>query len=373
MSDVRYRLVLAHDHLNTWGGGERVLEVFTRRFPDAPIFTLTHDPEVLQRTFTNPLHLSLIQRMPMGARKYKWYLALIPLAVEKLKLPPCDAVLSDCSGFIKGVHVPKGAIHLCYIHTPIRYLTFNKEYFRETVPKFLHPIMPALLKYLARKDQEGAKRPHAYIANSQTTAARVKEHYGRDVDAVIFPPVDTTRFFRKPEDQVGDYYLAASRFVPYKRIDLAIEACNRLGRKLIVVGSGPEEAALRALAGPTIEFRSNIADHEFRELFAGCRALIFPALEDAGMIPIECMASGRPVLAFAKGGSLESVSDGVSGLFFDEQTPEKVVDAIERFESREWDSEPIASYALKFGEQAFVDQVVAVFNRVLEREGKKPL
>ncbi len=370
------KVALAHDFLNQWGGGERVMQLFHELYPQADIFTITFDPEKVTEFAGKTIHTSFIQGMPRGIKNYKWYLALMPKAVASLDFTGYDLVLSDSSGFIKGVRVPKSALHVCYMHTPTRYLTVDSDYFRYTAPKITWPIVPFLFAYLRRKDKQGASSPDVLIANSKETEKRIRQWYGRSVDEVIFPPADTKHFFRKDSDSVGDYYLTASRLVPYKRVDLAIQACNQLGRKLIVMSSGPDEAALREIAGPTIEFAGKVTDAKMRELYANCKAMIFPPLEDAGMAPLETMACGRPVLAFGKGGALESVKEGVSGYFFNEQTAEAVIETIKKFEKKPLDNTTeiaaIMAHAEQFSADAFKKKIATVISNALnERKGER--
>jgi len=360
------KVALAHDYLNSWGGGERVLNLFKRDlYPEADVFAITYDPTKVAGHVDYPVRTSFIQKMPLGTKFHKWFLSLMPAAVASLNFEGYDLVLSDSSGFIKGIKVPKNCLHVCYIHTATRYLTVDEQYFRESVPSFLHWVMPPVIKYLKKKDLEGSRRPDVYIANSQETAKRVKKYYHRDVEAVVFPPVDTKTFYRKSEDVVEDFYLVAGRLAPYKRFDLAIQACNLLKKHLVVIGAGPEEEALRALAGPTIEFRGKVSDEELRSAFASCKAMIFPPLEDAGMTPIECMACGRPVIAYGKGGALESVVEGKTGVFFEEQSEKSLAAAIQRFEEHAFKSDVIMKHAAEFSDDVFIKKVKEVIDSAL--------
>lgn len=361
------KIALAHDYLNSWGGGERVLNIFKELYPQADVVAITYDSAKVTGHVNYPVRTSFIQRIPFGHKFHKYFLALMPWAVASLDFTGYDLVLSDSSGFIKGITVPKNCLHVCYIHTATRYLTVDEWYFKQTAPKFAHPVMPLLIKYLKKKDLEGAAKPDLYIANSQETAKRVKKFYHRDVEAVIFPPADTKQFYATPEDKVEDYYLVACRLASYKRVDLAIEVCNKLGKRLVVIGTGPEEDALKELAGPTVEFRGKVSDEELRQAFARCKAFLFPPLEDAGMTPLECMACGRPVLAYGKGGALESVRDGVSGLFFEDQSVDALCDAINQSEKIAWNSKEIMTHAAQFSAENFKKRVKAVVDAALEK------
>jgi glycosyltransferase involved in cell wall biosynthesis len=359
-SQRKLRVALAHDYLNSWGGGERVLAIFKEMFPDADVFAITYDQAKVEGHVDFPVTTSFLQRIPLATKFHKWFLVAMPAAVHNMDFAGYDLILSDSSGFIKGLRKPVGATHVCYIHTATRYLTVDTQYFKESVPKALQWLVPPFLKWLAKIDYRDAQLPDVYIANSQETAARVSKYYHRTVDAVIFPPVDTDAFYRKETDVVGDYYLVAGRLAPYKRFDLAVEACTKLGKKLVVIGAGPEEEALKKLAGPTVEFKGKVSDEELRQVYAECRAMFFPPLEDAGMTPLECMACGRPVIAFGKGGALESVVDGKTGLFFGEQTVEAVSQALEEFESKDWSVDTCVARASEFSKEKFKERVAAV-------------
>jgi glycosyltransferase involved in cell wall biosynthesis len=358
------RVALAHDYLNSWGGGERVLNLFKEKlYPQADVVAITYDAEKVKEHVTYPVRTSFIQKLPGGKRFHKWFLVLMPAAVEQLNFTGYDLVLSDSSGFIKGILIPQSCVHVCYIHTSTRYLTLDQQYFRQSVPSFLHWLMPPLLRYLQKKDLAGSKRPQAYIANSQETAQRIKKYYHRDVEVVIFPPVDTRSFYKKESDAVGESYLIAGRLAPYKRFDLAIKACNELEKRLVVIGDGPEVEVLKKIAGPTIEFRGKVSDEELRSAYASCKAMIFPPFEDAGMTPLECMACGRPVYAYGKGGALESIVDQATGIFFQEQSVEAIKNAIEAGEKVAWNSEKIAEHARGFGEDIFLHKVKTVIDQ----------
>ncbi|CAN5141518.1 glycosyltransferase family 4 protein [soil metagenome] len=359
-SQKRFKVALAHDYLNSWGGGERVLAIFKELYADADVFAITHDPEKVKGHVDFPVHTSFLQNVPLAVKLHKWFLVFMPLAVHKMDFTGYNLILSDCSGFIKGLRAPKGALHVCYIHTATRYLTVDQQYFKESAPRAVQWLVPPFLKWLAKIDRKDAQLPDVYIANSQETAQRVLKYYGRKPDAVIFPPVDTEAFYRKSSDKVGDFYLVAGRLAPYKRFDLAIAACNALGRKLVVIGAGPEEAALRELAGPTVEFRGKVSDEELRQAYANCKAMFFPPLEDAGMTPVECMACGSPVIAYGKGGALESVVAGKTGVFFKDQTVDCLTEAIKTFEKGTWDSGEIIAHAAQFGKESFKEKVAAV-------------
>ncbi|MBI4797371.1 MAG: glycosyltransferase, partial [Desulfarculus sp.] len=294
--------------------------------PQAPLYTLLHNQgSVSPLIEERPIVTSFLQRLPLAASRYRHYLPLFPLAAESWRLPACDLVLSSSHCVAKGVNVPDGALHVSYVHTPMRYVwDLYEQYFGPGRGGLARHVMPLFRGYLQAWDQRTSARVHHFLANSAHVAQRIARHYGREA-TVIHPPVESGRF--APVGQVEDYYLVVSALVPYKRVDLAVLACTALGRRLKVVGTGPEQKALMALAGPSVEFLGWQPDAALPGLYAGARAFIFPGEEDFGITPLESMASGRPVLALGRGGALETVvppgdSQGraATGRFFFEQS-----------------------------------------------------
>ncbi|KRT71333.1 MAG: glycosyltransferase, partial [Candidatus Rokubacteria bacterium CSP1-6] len=280
---------------------------------------------------------SFLQRLPGAEARYRALLPLFPWAVARFDLRGYDLVLSSSHCVAKGVRVPREALHVCYCFTPMRYVwDLYDDYFGARAPWAVRLLMPPVAAALRRWDRAAAARVRHFIAISRFVAARISRCYGREAE-VIYPPVDCQRF-RLSED-AGEFYLVVSALTPYKRVDLAVEAANRLGVRLVVVGSGPEERRLRALAGPTVEFLGWRADAEVADLYARCRALLFPGVEDFGIVPLEAMASGKPVIAYDLGGGRETVvplaagMESPTGLFFSPQTVDALVDAVRRFEA----------------------------------------
>jgi glycosyltransferase involved in cell wall biosynthesis len=353
--EVVVNVALVHDWLTGMRGGERCLEVFCELFPEAPIFTLLHAPgsvsPIIERRH---IRTSFIQRLPDAERRYRHYLPLFPAAVRRFDLRGYDLILSSSHAVAKSVRVPAGALHVCYCFTPMRYVwDLYDEYFGPRAGWPTRMLMPPVAAALRRWDRRTAAGVHHFVAISHFIADRIRRAYGRESD-VIYPPVDVSRF-RIEESPPGDFYLVVSALTPYKRVDLAVEAASRLGRRLLVVGTGPEERRLRALAGPTVEFLGWRDDSEIAELYAGCRALIFPTLEDFGITPLEAMAAGRPVIAFGQGGARETVvapggAEPPTGLFFADQTVDALVDGIRRLESGQYRFEP---KALRLRAEAF--------------------
>jgi len=339
-------VALVHDWLTGMRGGERCLEVFCELFPDADLYTLLHVPgsvsPVIER---RRIVTSFLQRLPDVERRYRQYLPIFPAAIRRFDLRGYDLVLSSSHAVAKSVRVPRPERHVCYCFTPMRYVwDLYDDYFgaRASLPTRL--LMPPLAAWLRRWDRRTAAGVGRFVAISRFVADRIRRAYGRDAD-VIYPPVDVSRF--RLEEAPGSFYLVVSALTPYKRVDLAVAACARLGRPLVVVGSGPEEKRLRALAGPTVEFRGGRSDTEIAELYARCRAFLFPPLEDFGITPLEAMAAGRPVIAFGEGGARETVvppgeGEPPTGLFFARQTVEDLVDAIRHFEASAHQFEPKA-------------------------------
>lgn len=365
------RIALVHDFLNTWGGGESVLKVFTEMFPDAPIYTITADQKIVDEFFPGAdVRTSFLQHYPGMPKKFKYYLSLMPKAVESFDLSGFDLVLSDSSAYAKGALKAIGAKHICYLHTPTRYLWSDREEYIENapipVPLIGRAVVKAIVKKLQKWDLMAAKRPDVIIANSQFIAERTRQYYHRDPDYVLFPPVESERF--KISDSSKDYFLVVARAEPYKRTDLAIQAVNQLGFKLKVVGAGTKLGRLKDLAGPTVEFVGRVSNSELVELYANCVAFIFPPKEDAGITPLEAMASGRPVIAYAEGGALESVVSGETGEFFKEQTAASLVTAIKNFDVSKYDPIKIRAHAMKFDKEVFKKKISEIIDKAFEKE-----
>ncbi|MBI5379340.1 MAG: glycosyltransferase [Nitrospirae bacterium] len=332
------KVAIVHDWLTGMRGGERCLEVFCELFPDATLFTLFHFKGSVSPTIEGmAIRTSFLQRFPGLERRYRYYLPLFPLAVERFDLRDFDLVLSSSHCVAKGVRPREGAFHLCYIHAPMRYVWDRYRDYAGRAGRLTRWGLGLAAPFLRRWDVASSRRVHRFIANSRHVAEQVRRLYGQKAE-VVYPPVETKRFYLSPEQD--DYYLSVSALVPYKAVDLAIEAFNRLKRPLWIVGSGPDERRLRKIAGPTIRFLGRVPYEELPAYYARCRALIFPGVEDFGIAPLEAMASGRPVIALGEGGALESVvpaddPDGrpPTGLFFEPQTAAALVEAVRRFES----------------------------------------
>lgn len=367
------RVVLVHDWLTGMRGGEKVLEALCRLFPEAPLYTLLHVPGSVSPLIEDrPIHTSFVQSLPLAAKRYRHYLPLFPAAVNALKLPPCDLVLSTSHCVAKAVRPPAGAVHVSYLHTPMRYIwDMYAEYFGPGRGGAARLVMPLLRGPLQRWDVNTCGRVHHFLANSRHVARRIERHYGRPAQ-VIHPPVEAGRF--APAPAVADFYLVVSALVPYKRVDLAIRACSQTGRRLLVVGAGPEEERLKTLAGPTVEFRGWVSDEHLAGLYARARAFLFPGEEDFGITPLESMAAGRPVVAYGRGGALETVvglddpaGRPPTGVFFSRQTPEALAAALDQLEAglARFDPQALAGHAAGFDTSVFLAKMSAYLTRVL--------
>lgn len=359
------RVVLSHDWLTGMRGGERVLEILCNGFPDAPICTLIHNPESVSAAINrHAIHPSALQRVPGIASHYRRWLPLFPAAVSHLRPPDADLLVSTSHCVAKAVTPPAGAKHLCYCFTPMRYAwTFYEEYFGRNPLKAM--VCKPLLAGLRRWDRRTAGRVDRFVAISRHVQQRIRDFYGRESD-IVYPPVDT-EFYTPTAGRVGDFDLVVSALVPYKRVDLAVRAYTRSGRSLKIVGVGSEYPRLRALAGPNVHFLEWQSDEAVRDLYRTCRCLVFPGEEDFGIVPLEAQACGRPVVAYGKGGARETVVDGVTGLFFDAQTEDAVLDVVERCAGVQWDPAVIHAHTETFGVQAFVDGLAASIERCMAK------
>ena len=350
------KIALVHDYFIQMGGAEKVAEELHKLFPAAPMYTTVDTrsdvPPVLRRAKVNT---SWMQNLPGIEKNFRHYFALYPLAVETLNLKEYDLILSSTSGYAKGVRKRRGAIHICYCHTPMRWAWRYEDYAaREQFGSVKRMLLPPVLAGLRRWDLRAAEQPDYYIVNSHNVARRVKEIYGRE-SVVIPPPIDVSRF--TPDEPDEDFYLVLSRLVSYKQLDLAIEACKKLNRRLIVIGEGPDRKRLEQLSGKQCEFLGRQSDEVVTKYASRCRALLFPGEEDFGMVPLEINASGRPIIAYRAGGALETVIDGETGMFFNEQSVNSVAKAIEEFESRAWNRQAMRTHAEKFDNKVFSTRV----------------
>jgi glycosyltransferase involved in cell wall biosynthesis len=366
------RVAIVHYWLVSMRGGEKVLEALCHLFPEADIFTHVYDPGKVSETIRgHKIVTTFINSLPGARRFYKHYLPLMPLALEQIDLRGYDLIISSESGPAKGVIPPPGAVHICYCHSPMRYVWNMFHDYRERTGWFRRVMMPPLCHYLRIWDATASMRVDRFIANSVTVAARIEKYYRRDA-VVIHPPVNVEAFESVPPGEVEDYYLMAGELVAYKRPELAINAFNALGRRLIVIGGGEMLAEVRKLAGPTVTVMGQQPFGVLRHHYARCRALVFPGEEDFGIVPVEVMASGRPVIAFGRGGATESVVSGVSGLFFKEQTIPAIEQAVQEFERMRFDPAAIKAEADKFNASRFMTEFTSAVENALGRKLDPP-
>jgi glycosyltransferase involved in cell wall biosynthesis len=354
----RLKVALVHDYLNQYGGAERVLEELHALFPEAPVYTSMYWPEKMSPLIRGlDVRTSFMQRLPLVTRNHQPFLLLYPLAFESFDLSGYDVVISNSSAFCKGVLTPPGTLHVCYCLTPMRWVWNYHAYVeRERLGAAARLVLPAAISQLRAWDVATAQNVDRFLAISTTVAARIGKYYRRDA-AVIYPPVNCDAFEPQP-GRVEDYYLVVSRLIPYKRIDLAVDAFTRLGIRLKIVSTGGRDlAALRARAGRNIEFVGSVSDAELKELYARCRGYVFPGEEDFGIAPLEANASGRPVIAYAGGGALDTIIDGRNGVLFNEQTVDGLMDAVRRAEETAWDAEVLRSHAQRFDRSVFREQL----------------
>lgn len=356
------KVAIVHDWLVNMGGAERIILILHELFPDAPIYTAVYDSSRLPDVFSNmDIRTTFIQKMPFGKKKYQSYLPLMPLAFEQLDLTEYDLVISSSTSCAKGVMTRADTLHICYCNTPMRYAwDFYFEYIRGK-GAISRAIIAALMNYIRMWDRLSADRVDFFIANSQNVANRIKKHYKRD-SYVIHPPVNAE--FYKPSGLRENFYLVVSRLVPYKRLDLAVHAFNELEIPLKVIGSGGELDNLKAIAKENIEFLGRLSDDEINIYYSRCKAFIFPGEEDFGITPLEAQACGKPVIAYGKGGALETVVEGKTGVFFREQTVESLKEAIVRMEGNIdlFDMQIIRAHAEKFDTSIFKAKIREYIN-----------
>jgi len=356
------RLAIVHDFLNQYGGAERVLERMHELWPDAPVYTSMYDPRAMPSAYRRwDIRTSFMQRFPWVTRRHQQFLLFYPSAFESFDLSSFDVVLSNSSAFCKGVVTGPQTVHICYCLTPMRFAWNYHEYVeRERLGGLLRGILPLVMTGLRAWDVTTSQRVDHFIAISQAVADRIRKYYRRD-SAIIYPPVDTDAF--TPSDEVDDYYLVVSRLIPYKRIDVAVDAFNQLGLPLWIVGDGRDRGALERRARSNIRFLGRLPDAEVKRLIARCRAFIFPGEEDFGITPLEAQAAGRPVIAYAGGGALETVVEGETGVFFHPQTPEALVEAVRRFDALAVKGESLRRHAARFGVAVFKQQLASFVER----------
>lgn len=360
------KVAIVHEWLTIYGGSERVTEIFHEIFPEAPIYCLVYDKDTMPARFKNyDIRTTFVQKLPFAKKHYKSYLPVMPRAFEELDLTEYDLVISSSSACAKGVITRSDAIHICYCHTPTRYFwEFYYEYVKN-MGKIKKTVISMFIHKLRMWDRLAADRVDNFIANSNYIAGRISKYYRRE-SKVIFPPVNTHLYNISDKDE--NYYLIVSRLVTYKRIDLAVEAFNKMGLPLVIVGDGPQRNELEKIAKPNIKFLGRLSDEEIRKYYSTCKAFIFPGEEDFGITPVECEASGRPVIAYGRGGALDTVLDKKTGIFFKEQNAESLIEAVEKFDKFgvEYTKEQIKEYSEKFSVDRFKKEFKDYIDQVIE-------
>ena len=368
------RVALVHDWLTGMRGGEKALEVLCERFPDADIFTLLHVPGTMSPAIArHRIHTSFVQHLPFVTTRYRQYLPMFPSAIERFDVSGFDLVLSVSHCVAKSIVHPPAVPHVCYCLTPMRYAwdQFDAYFGPERLGVVGSALMRPVMRRLARWDRDTANRADRYVAISHYVAGRIRRYYNREA-AIVYPPVDTA-FFSPDGSSPGSYALIVSALVPYKRIDVAIDACRRARVPLKIVGGGPERARLERSAGPGLEFLGRRTDEEIRDLYRQAAVVLLPGEEDFGIVPLEAQACGRPVVALGKGGALETVIPGETGLLVDDLDAEAFAGAIADAVSRRFDPAAIRRHAEGFGLERFGDEMEAVVaNALANRVGAGP-
>ncbi len=353
------KIALIHDHLAQDGGAEKVLQVFTEMFPNAPIYTLLYDKKNIKKNYKNSqIRASIIQKMPFGVKHYKWYMPFMPMAVEFFDLNKFDLVLSSTSSFAKGVITSPECLHICYCHTPTRYLwSDTHQYIKELrYNKYFKKIISLILNYVRIWDKLAADRVDEFITNSKTSQKRITKYYKRK-SKIIYPSIDEKKFY--VSEKIDDYFLAGSRLVPYKRIDNVILAFKELGLKLKIFGDGIDLDRLKEIAdgANNIEFLGRVSDEKRAELYSKCKAYINPQKEDFGITIVEAMASGRPVIALGQGGATETIIDNKTGIFFNTESPASIIEAIKKINNQKFDSQEIRTHSMQFSKKQFKENI----------------
>jgi glycosyltransferase involved in cell wall biosynthesis len=375
----KLKIALVHDFLNQYGGAERVLGVLHEIFPEAPIYTLLYDPTKLHGKFKDAdIRTSFLQKFPRFMKKRQRYLLpFMPTAPETFNLRDFDLVISSSSAFAKGIIVKPKTIHISYCHSPMRYVwDWNEKYLDENN---LGPrrkiIARMLLNYIRMWDKVAADRVDFYLANSENTAKRIKKYYGLE-STVVYPPVGIGKNWNAAEDKEDegkkeDFFLIVSRLSPYKKIEVAVEAMNKLNLPLIVIGEGllKYKKYLHKIAGPKVRFVGWQSDEKIRKYYSECRAFLFPGEDDFGISAVEAMSFGKPVIALRRGGAIETIQEGITGEFFDESVLEVMVDAVRRFieKEKEYDPQTIRQQAEKFSKEIFVENIKKEIGKIIEK------
>ena len=369
--ELNMRVALVHDWLNGMRGGEKVLDALCERYPDADIFTLFYVPGSVSETIArHRITTSSLQKLPFARRHYRRYLPLYPTAIEQFDLDRYNLVISVSACAAKSVIVPGRARHICYCNAPMRYAwdQFDAYFGPERVGAFASRwVYRPILRRLARWDVATASRVGRFVANSRNIAGRIRRYYNREA-TIVYPPVDTI-FYHPDTTPPGQHFLIVSALVPYKRIDVAIEACRRVGATLRIAGDGPDRDRLEQLADGHVEFVGHLSDEQIRDEYRRALAILLPGEEDFGIVPVEAQACGRPVVAFARGGALETITAGETGIFFDDLTPASMAAALDAVAATQFDPARLRANAQRFSREYHVEQMNAVIDETLNAPG----
>jgi glycosyltransferase involved in cell wall biosynthesis len=357
------KIAVMHDYFTQMGGAEKVAAELMGALPGASLVTTVALEDRLPPELKGlPIETSWMQKLPKMKEYYRLYFLLYPFAVRSIDLADYDLVVSSSSGYAKGVRAGRNTTHICYCHTPMRWVwNFDSYSSRESFGTATRALLPLLIGALRRWDAAASRQPDHFIANSISVAERIRRAYGR-ASEVIHPPVDLSRFHPSPEHE--DYYVVLSRLVSYKRIDLAVMACSLLGRKLVVIGDGPDRARLEGMAGPTVTFVGRAPDRDVERYVSRCRALLFPGEEDFGLAPLEVAAAGRPTVAYRGGGAIETIRENETGVFFKEQNHWSLIEAMQRLERESWSQERLRAHAENFGVDVFREKFLGFLDKV---------
>ena len=354
------KIALVHDFLNQLGGAEKVLQAFHELYPEAPVFTMIYDEAATNGVFKDwKIKTSYLQTLPFGIKKYKYYLLLMPSAIESFNFDDYDVILSSSSAYAKGAVVRPNSLSICYCHTPTRYLWSDTHTYVQELGqgKLFKKFLPIPLNYLRIWDKTAADRVDKFIANSSFVSKRIKKYYNKE-SKVIYPPVETEKF--KISSEIDKYFLVISRLRPYKKVELVMQAFYKLGIPLKIIGVGSEKQdreRVKKFLKPNIELLGYVSEEDKIKYLSHCQALVHPQEEDFGITAVEAMASGRPVIAYKSGGALETVIEGETGKFFEEQNWECLADAVIKFKSADFNPEEIRKHSLKFSEENFKKEV----------------
>lgn len=360
---------LVHDWITSVSGAERVLLNISEMYPEAPIYTSVFDSKKAIPFAKKSVITSYLQKIPFAKSKREVLIPLTPFAFEQFDLSSYDLVISNTTMAAKGVLTKPNTVHICYCHTPARYL-WEPSLDSRAKKGYLHSLRMNTMHKMRIWDKVAADRVDFFLANSKFVQKRIKKYYGRD-SIVVYPPVDVDKFKPTSPDKVQDYFLFVSRLVDYKRCDLVVEAFNDLGLPLKIIGQGPEKAKLQKISKSNIEFLGYLSDDEMKKYYCEAKAFVFAAEEDFGIVPIEAMAAGRPVIAYGAGGVLETVVPGLTGVLFDEQTPQCLIDAVKNLKSENFDSKKIRQHAMKFSVENFKKEFSSVVDNILKNKDTK--